>query len=193
MWINREIWQRALRSNRAPGVRGIRIVLSVFLFLTTSVLGAQERDLRAYLIEQPRYSRSMESFPANRIANYEARYQVGDEFMRVFVATPDRQPVDFIAGDCAFAPTETWNGTPADTEMIRYTGDAGSGYDVYVLVPADAPWSCAALEQFVLDFAFFASIDRGIQEALRRVSVDSPTRVPGGVMQFPAILELNIP
>lgn len=151
----------------------------------------------AYLIEQPRFSGSIAFFPANRIANYEARYQVGDEVMRVFVAASDRQPVEFVGGDCAFAPTETWAGSAgagaSDTEMIRYLGEAGTGYDVYVLVPRGAPWSCTALEQFVREFAFFASIDGGIQDALRRISPESPIRVSTGTMQFPAILELDTP
>jgi|GEM_PF-3156226 len=200
MWTNPETSPRALRSNSGGRVRPFRAVLVASVILIALPLSAQQTDTRAYLIEQPRFSQSMELFPANRIANYSARYQVGDESMRVFVAAADQPSVAFMTGNCEFAETENWAGFPsdrtgdtADSEIIRYAGDSTAGYDVYVLVPTGASWSCAALEQFIRDFSFFATIEPRIQEALRRVSVESPTRVHSGTMQFPAILEFGIP
>lgn len=200
MWTNPGTSPRASQSNSGGRVPPFRAVYIASIILIAVPLSAQQTDTRAYLIEQPRFSQSMELFPANRIANYAARYQVGDESMRVFVAAADQPPVAFTTGDCEFADTETWAGTPSDgtdatddSKIIRYAGDTAAGYVVYALVPTDAPWSCAALEQFIRDFSFFATIEPRIQEALRRVSVESPTRVPGGTIQFPAVLELGIP
>lgn len=158
------------------------LITGVFLFVLSAVLSAQTQALRGFLLEQPRYNASMEFLPANRIANYSAAYRVGEDTLRVYVAAPQEAVSGFVAGGCGFAPTEQ------RADLIRFVGVE---YDIYVIASPELPWTCAFLEQFEADFAFFAQLDRATTEAIRRLSTEIPTRLPSEKMQFPAVLDLG--
>lgn len=162
-------------------------MIAILLSAPVSRLLAQDGPVRAYLLEQPRYRGSIALLPANTIANYSSTYQLGEEDLRIIVAAAEGAPLSFEPAGCVFADVEVY-AESGEAALFRYSA---AGYDVYVAAPRSAPWACAALERFVTDFAFFASVDRTTTEAIRRLSGALPPRIPAGTPQFPAVLEIG--